>query len=65
MHHTSEQLPKVVIVRGLEEIESPNIAQVGRQLLRVTLAKNLDGSSALCVTDFLVSLLKVNVWDVL
>ena len=55
---TSEQLPKVVIVRGLEEVESPDIPEVGRQLLRVTLAQNLDGGGALCVTDFLVSLLQ-------
>ena len=55
---TSEQLPKIVIIRGLEEVQSPDIPKVGCQLLRVTLAKNLNGSGALRVTDFLVSLLE-------
>ena len=56
--HTSEQLPKVVIVGRLEEVEPPHVAEVGGQLLRVALAQHLDGGGALGVADFLVSLLE-------
>ena len=55
---TSEQLPEIVVVGGLEEVQPPDVAEVGGQLLRVALAQHLDGGGALGVADFLVSLLE-------
>lgn len=55
---TSEQLPKVVIVRSLEKVQSSHISEVGCQLLRIALAQHLNGRGSLGVAYFLVSLLQ-------
>ena len=38
---TSEQLPEIVVVGGLEEVQPPDVAEVGGQLLGVTLTQHL------------------------
>ena len=38
---TSEQLPEIVVVWGLEEVQPPDVAEVGGQLLGVTLTQHL------------------------
>ena len=54
-----EELSKVVVVRGLEEVEPPDVAEVGGHLLGIVFAEDLDGGGALRVPDLLVSLLEV------
>ena len=55
---TSEQLSQIVVVRGLEEVQTSDVSQIGGKFLWVTLAQNLDGSGSLGVANFLVSFLQ-------
>ena len=55
---TSEQLPQIVVVRGLEEVQTSDVSQIGGKFLWVALAQNLDGSGSLGVANFLVSFLQ-------
>ena len=55
---TSEQLPQIVVVRGLEEVESSHVSEIGGKFFWVTLAQDLDRSGPLGVSDLLVSLLQ-------
>ena len=55
---TSEQLSQIVVVRGLEEVQTSDVSQIGGKFLWVTLTQNLDGRGSLGVANFLVSFLQ-------
>ena len=56
--NTSEQLPQIVVVRGLEEVQSSDVSEIGGKFFWVTLAQDLDRSGSFGVSDLLVSFLQ-------
>lgn len=50
-----KQFPQVVVVRSFEEVQSPDVAQVSGELLRVALAQDFDRGRAFRVPDLLVA----------
>lgn len=53
-----EDTPQVVIIRSLEEVQSPHVPQVVSKLLRVSIAQYLDRSRPLRIAYLLVALLQ-------
>lgn len=53
-----EELAQILVVRCLEEIQTPDVAQIRRHLLRMSAAQHLDRRGSLRVADLLVALLK-------
>lgn len=53
-----EQVPQVLVVRRLEEVQSADVSQVRRHLFRVAVAQHLDRRVPLRLADLLVPFLQ-------